>query len=1117
MAISDAELSELRRVAAVAEAAAAAAQVRYDALIKIVANNAADPVAAAAARQTANDFNTNVLIPARNAAAAADTAVINAERQRDGLPVVQPTEANSAAQTVNDDAAKGPTAQPQQELTAAGRVVTKPDTTTPSTAEVPATTDSGGGDQNTNPEKTVTAEQSQATTSKTGPIPVLKVGQYDTATGRRLTDAEVQGLFTTKPPATVLKAGVAAGGDDAANKSVATNYKDVDIAFNASKIVKPQPNILDRFSSYTYQASVYLMTPGQYENLLATKKKTINGFQLLFQSGGAPASRGNYDVAAQAAGGAAAAQVGRSSAFPNDFYIDSITLENALLGKSTGAAHMAASLKFTVVEPNGITLIDRLYQAAQDNAPKGATGKINYQAAAYLMVIRFFGYDESGKLQQVGAVGPDGLSDPNSVTEKFIPFLIRKINWGVSNKLVNYEFDCAPIGQAIASTTRRGTIPYDVELSASTVGELLGSVVKYSSGATTSATTGPNQTAATQGRTGVNLTNNNAGGGRGSGGAGPGNTPYVAPAETPAVPKANAAPTPKKTVTQGLMGAMNEFQQDLVARKIYEQADVYEIVWANGADKLIRDKSITLPGFTNKKSTPQAQSAEQDPQNLDPDKVAMDISVRNFSITAGQQLLQAIDLAIRNSQYITEQALVKNLENGKTVVNEVAITKPVNWYQISMSAQQLNYDNLRKDYAYKITFTVTPLPLASIDSKYFPVSTFRGIHKSYPYWFTGQNTQVLDFQQQFNAMFNITVSGNDPDHNVAAKFRETYTSSMREIPFYNFQTGSTESRSGAEQNGNEVGANLAEYLYSPNDLARAKIRIIGDPAWIQQGSIFAGVEPASFNFNAFNPDGTINFDSNQIMFEIAWQRPEDYDLSTGIADPYSGGYSGQAVKDRKPVQSNVYQAIKVTSEFRAGRFEQTLEGSLYRFPKPDKSNTVAPTNGQSTDRANQTAATQARTGVNLTNTNAGGGRGGAGGATAAQLKSAASAASNGANSPMISPAPAPTISSSPATTSGGTGNDTLSPAGSSPAPTSNGAAVSSGSNSAPKRLPNNQAANAYLDQQEAAAAQQIAINRERRLAARERSANANAVVDSELSGNPTSPTNAGNQPISKAR
>ena len=33
------------------------------------------------------------------------------------------------------------------------------------------------------------------------------------------------------------------------------------------------------------------------------------------------------------------------------------------------------------------------------------------------------------------------------------------------------------------------------------------------------------------------------------------------------------------------------------------------------------------------------------------------------------------------------------------------------------------------------------------------------------------------------------------------------------------------------------------------------------------------------------PDGTINYEGQEILFELAWNKPADYDLETGIADP----------------------------------------------------------------------------------------------------------------------------------------------------------------------------------------------------------------------------------------
>jgi uncharacterized protein YdhG (YjbR/CyaY superfamily) len=53
-----------------------------------------------------------------------------------------------------------------------------------------------------------------------------------------------------------------------------------------------------------------------------------------------------------------------------------------------------------------------------------------------------------------------------------------------------------------------------------------------------------------------------------------------------------------------------------------------------------------------------------------------------------------------------------------------------------------------------------------------------------------------------------------------------------------------------------------------------------------QGEIYRGLDPRTFNFSAFNQDGTINFDSQEILFEIVWQRPVDYDVdTTGLMDP----------------------------------------------------------------------------------------------------------------------------------------------------------------------------------------------------------------------------------------
>lgn len=758
----------------------------------------------------------------------------------------------------------------------------------------------------------------------------------------------------------------------------------------ATAPIKPQPNVLDGFASYTYQAAVYLMSPDQLDSFLVGQKKTVNGYNLLFQSGGAPnningpqgatgtsqyktVSKDGVDSVVSASStipGATSPDAGRNPYFPNDFYIDSIIIDNVPMGKGTSAAHGSTQLKFTVIEPSNITLLDCLYQAVQDMQPQGGSGAVNYAAACYLMVIRFYGYDINGTLQRVAPTGATtNQSDPTAVVEKYIPFKIKNISWEVSSKLVSYEFDCAPIGQMVGAGTRRGTIQADVEISGQTVGELL-----------IGSTSNNNATAPAQG--------NRA-------------DPNQSDAETARLNR-STTPPPKATAAQqksvnrpGLIGAMNAEQQALLKEGRIEVADEYEIVFAKGAEK-IRDATVSKPGdTTNKGATDMGPAPQQNPSGMSPDKGAINPNTRNWGITAGMQMVQAIDLVIRNSNYITDQAVTVitegDGENSESEANGTSNSKSMVWFSIAMCAHQLEYDKKRNDFAYKVTYTILPFTPQDFKSQYFPEPTFRGVVKSYPYWFTGANSAVLDYKATFNKLYTQTISGSSVEPSALAIARKKYTTSMRDIPFLQPQARSTESAQGAGGKANELAANAAEYLYNPSDNGRGEITIIGDPAWIQQGSAAGCINPENVNYSAFAPDGTINFDTTDALFEIVWQRPEDYDLGTGIADPYSRTVN--SFGNRQPRQSVVYRVVGITSEFRQGRFQQKLKGVLFLYPVPGKSVADAVTTAEQTQqsgavgsgnsgldasgrqntasdprvtsRANQSLSTQLRTGVNL--------------------------------------------------------------------------------------------------------------------------------------------------------
>jgi hypothetical protein len=915
----------------------------------------------------------------------AELSTAEAAAAQQKTPNPQPPEATSAGQQATDAEPNNPNKQTPEKINNAGQVVTPPPVTAPTNADVPATLNRGGGDLNTDPPvKTLAETQSTQTETSGAGLPVQS---EDGTLSNLRKNPETGELYDPGGPANVTaptNPGVGANDDNpqtnGQESSELTDKKQTQSEVSGKKTIKPQPNVLDNFASYTYSASVYAMSSDQFNAFTQSRSRAINGYYLLFQSGGAPlnssgplgqsrpgaapsSKEGPGDTFA-AGPSVTGSDAGRNPFFQDDFYIDKISVENVIGAGGEGGPFSVGSLKFTVIEPMNITLIDKLYQVAQDLAPRGAAGAINYSAMTYLMVIRFYGYTIDGKLVAgVKAADPKSkLSDPNSIVEKYIPFNIKELNWSVGSKQVSYDWVCSPAYTSIGAGTRRGTIPFDLEVSGGSVKEVLAGAVSYvapqpSGAAPGAATTSPGADDGSFDRAEAKRLSR----------AGPESTPK-------APPKANAAPAPTiKKIKQGLLGALNDIQKELVQKKIYNIPDRYVIEFATGADS-IENATLLKPGTkTNKPTTPMTPAASQDTSVSSPDKQKMDTTQRNVSVKAGTQVVQALDLIIRNSSYITDQAdIVIDEATNQPIPNPKSNSKSMQWFRIIMQTTQLEYDEKRNDYAYEIKFIIVPFELTEMWSPFFPLGVFRGLHKTYPWWFTGQNTAVISYEANFNKNYFLTVSGSEPGKSDAAEQKKKVFASMTDVPFIQHSARSNESSQGSDSKANELAASAAEYLYSESSPGQSKLTIVGDPAWIQQGSVAGGIEAATFDSSPFNADGTINFDCSDVLYEVVWQRPEDYDLNTGIADPYK---RTQAIfGDRQPRQSVIYKANKVISDFQNGGFKQTIEGSLYVIPLPDESNkapTAAASAGKSTvDKANVTEETARRTGVPLTTENA---------------------------------------------------------------------------------------------------------------------------------------------------
>lgn len=384
-------------------------------------------------------------------------------------------------------------------------------------------------------------------------------------------------------------------------------------------------------------------------------------------------------------------------------------------------------------------------------------------------------------------------------------------------------------------------------------------------------------------------------------------------------PPAKADAANKKNSYVGLCEALNKMELELVSSGKFEVANEYAIEFA---PPLLASSKVVKRGTTNKSATP-GQQGQSAADQADPERQSMSKDARVWQVQAGQPIVQFIDEVMRNSSFILDQAKYQTDEVTKELLPQPSLGQ-VSWYKINVQCTpKLPYDKKRQDYAYLVKFVITPYAINNMLSEYFPDSNFRGVHKSYNYWFTGQNTQVLNFEQDFNSLYYQTVT------NAQVPVSPQITSNNVLLTSRMYQAASQQNSQGAENAANEISANAADRLYSPSDQGSVKLKIIGDPAWLQQGEAAVGVDEKNFSFAPFNDDGTINFDSQQILFDVSFNQPTDYNFDTGIMDVGASNLNRTASSAGNARENYTYVATECRSYFRGGRFEQELTGTLF--------------------------------------------------------------------------------------------------------------------------------------------------------------------------------------------
>jgi hypothetical protein len=190
-------------------------------------------------------------------------------------------------------------------------------------------------------------------------------------------------------------------------------------------------NVLNNYASSTYRISLYLLTKDQYNGMIENPGSFVPK-NLLVQSGGGELNNRHPD-------------------FKTVFGIDNFKMYTVVGLNANSKASNTLTFNFDIIEPYGMTLLDRLISA------NFSTGSENYLEQPYLLQIDFLGN------------ASDSDNDNFNISTKRIPikFLNMKITPGEGNtvyKISSIAYNHLAFQQTVA------TVPTVMSINAGTIG-----------------------------------------------------------------------------------------------------------------------------------------------------------------------------------------------------------------------------------------------------------------------------------------------------------------------------------------------------------------------------------------------------------------------------------------------------------------------------------------------------------------------------------------------------------------------------------------------------------------------------------------------------------------------
>lgn len=641
--------------------------------------------------------------------------------------------------------------------------------------------------------------------------------------------------------------------------------------------LEPSVNKLHDYATYTYGLTMFILGESEFADLQAADASSMSSWNpklALISSAGRYNDSFNMIEPERTI---------RHPSFKEDFYFDSFRLNTVVGMSSRSRGTNAIEISFTIIEPYGMTLLERLIDAAASVQSK------NYLDQPYLLELDFFGSADSG--ENVGK-----MFTPIPDLRKRLPIKLIGMKIKASAKGTEYSITAIPFNHS-AFKENNVTVPVNLEVAASTVENFFKSTGTSSKLMEEKTLRDETQKKA-EAESRANRDANDARAGN------------ISPGRDIKIPYN----------VENLTDAINDWHKSLVNDKYVTYADSVEF----NIDPEIAASSITVPA----KRAPSSAAMPKDQNHVSDSK-----DVRTFAINAGTNIVEIINNVLRNSDYITKQ-LVNFKESNKPAFDDDVTVK---FYKIIPQIARIQFDPKRNVYATHTVFHVVKFEYFNSKHPNLPYANPKGPVKAYNYLYTGLNTDILNFDIDFDTAFYTTIqaaTANTSKGNPAPDADVNSDGTTKEVRPLNSTPDSVSphqigvvaelknvTASGANSVSTSIAAAAVDSIYSGSrgDMISVKLKIVGDPDFIKQDDVYTN--PGMKNYknkgvtvNGVN--GSVKMDHSDIFCRITFRTPSDMDEFTGL--PVTDG------KFTTSKFSGLYRILTVESDFSKGQFSQNL-------------------------------------------------------------------------------------------------------------------------------------------------------------------------------------------------